>query len=135
MTRKVLIVSDSVHVRMRVVEALAAMRPGWVCVEAGSADEAHAIAEDHPIDAAFLDADLSDRGGLQLAVELRARQPSLIVGILADARWGQIRSGAAGLRAAFLPSPLTDAALGAFLDATLPAEQPNAQDLLPAQDG
>ncbi|MDQ0392689.1 response regulator [Labrys monachus] len=133
MTRKVLIVSDSELVRMRVVEALAAMRPGWACAEAGSADEAHAIAEDRPIDVAFLDFELPGGGGLRLAVELRARQPSLIVGILADARWGRIRPGAVGLRAAFLPSPLTETALGAFLDAALPAEQPSEQDLLPAQ--
>ena len=116
MTYKILIVDDSKLARMSAARALAALRPDWAVIEAANADEAIAQAKAGAIDVALLDFNMPGRDGLVLAEELRAIHPQMRLAVVSANHQAEIVARAVAVGAIFLQKPLTELALGAFLD-------------------
>lgn len=115
MTLKVLIVDDSRLARMAVAKALTALRPQWTRVEATNADEALALAHQAPFDIALVDFNMPGRDGLTLAAELRDLNPTMPVAVITANLQAEIVKRAHDVGAQFLPKPLTQDAMSAFI--------------------
>jgi CheY-like chemotaxis protein len=115
-TYKVLIVDDSKLARMAVAKALGALHPEWRRLEAANADEARKqIDEDLP-DIVLLDFNMPGKDGLAFAAELQQRDARLSVAVISANRQVEVIDRARASGAAFLPKPITEEALGDFLD-------------------
>jgi CheY-like chemotaxis protein len=120
MAYKVLIVDDSKLARMSVAKVLGSLRAEWERTEATNADEALALVRQQPVDIALLDFNMPGRDGLSLAAELREIRPEMPVALISANVQMEVSARAEELGAQFLPKPLTQQALAAFL---LDAEQ------------
>ncbi|HEY8571684.1 response regulator transcription factor [Phenylobacterium sp.] len=116
MAFKILIVDDSKLARMAVAKVLNTLRPEWARVEATDAAEAMALIRQNDIDITLLDFNMPGRDGLELAADLKMIRPEMPVAVISANVQREVvtRAGEAG--AAFLPKPLTESALAAFLD-------------------
>lgn len=112
---KVLIVDDSKLARMSVAKSLNALRPAWIRVEATNADEALALAHQTVFDIALLDFNMPGRDGLELAAELRGLHPEMPVAVISANLQTEIVARAEAVGAQFLPKPLTESAMSAFI--------------------
>lgn len=78
----VLLVDDHAIVRRGLQELLSAELPGATFYEAGTGEDAVALAEEHRFDLVVLDVSMPRRGGLDALRDLRARWPRLPVIVL-----------------------------------------------------
>ena|SRR5690242_20713423 len=115
MTFRVLIVDDSKLARMAVAKALTALKPDWTRVEATNADEALALAHQASFDVALLDFNMPGRDGLTLAAELRDLDQDMPIAIITANLQAEIVNRARDVGAHFLPKPLTQEAMSAFI--------------------
>jgi CheY-like chemotaxis protein len=115
-TYKVLIVDDSKLARMAVVKALRALHPDWSHAEAGNADEALGKIEIDTPDFVLLDFNMPGKDGLSFAADLRSQHNGISVAVISANRQVEVIARAQAAGAAFLPKPLTEQALGEFLD-------------------
>lgn len=118
MGQTVLIVDDSKLARMSVAKALGALRPDWARVEATNADEALAAVAGGGVDMVLLDFNMPGRDGLSIAAELREQHPEMPIAIISANTQTEILDRAKAAGAVFLPKPLSEPALGAFLAST-----------------
>jgi DNA-binding NarL/FixJ family response regulator len=119
MTYKLLIVDDSKLARMSAAKAMNSLFPDWIRLEAANADEAMNLAKTAAFDVALLDFNMPGRDGLQLAAELRSAHPTMPLAVISANHQDEIVARAKAIGAAFLPKPLTEQALGEFLQAAL----------------
>jgi CheY-like chemotaxis protein len=117
---RVLVVDDSKLARMAIAKALNALRPEWVRVEAANADEALALATKEPVQMALLDFNMPGRDGLTLASELRAIDPGMPVALISANHQEEVVQRAREIGTTFLPKPLTEQAMSAFLENVVP---------------
>jgi CheY-like chemotaxis protein len=113
---KVLIVDDSKLARMAVVKALSALQPDWPRLEAGNADEALDRINQELPDIVLLDFNMPGKDGLAFAAELHQRDPRISVAVISANRQVEVIDRARAAGATFLAKPLTEQALGDFLD-------------------
>ncbi|WP_210528137.1 response regulator transcription factor [Rubellimicrobium arenae] len=106
---------DSKLARMVVARALGRLRPDWRPVEAANADEALEKARSEPVDVAFIDFNMPGADGLSLAADLRETWPNMPIALISANVQDEIISRARALDTTFVPKPVTDEALGAFL--------------------
>jgi DNA-binding NarL/FixJ family response regulator len=116
MTYKLLIVDDSKLARMAVAKAMKALYPDWDRVEASNADEALALAKDGAFDVALVDFNMPGRDGLQLAADLKSRDPSMPLALVSANHQDEIVARAKAIGAAFLAKPLSEQSLNEFLE-------------------
>jgi DNA-binding NarL/FixJ family response regulator len=117
MAYKILIVDDSKLARMSVAKLLKALRPGWLRLEAGNAEEAlAAMAADRP-DVVLLDFNMPGRDGLDVAAQLQRAYPEIPVAVISANIQIEVVARAGDAGAAFLPKPLTEEVLATFLSA------------------
>jgi CheY-like chemotaxis protein len=114
MSYRILVVDDSKLARMAVAKSLGALQPDWIRLEAANAGEAADMAPG--ADIALLDFNMPGRDGLEFAAELRQLRPAMPLAIISANNQRQIVDRAQSIGAAFLPKPLTEAALRNFLD-------------------
>jgi CheY-like chemotaxis protein len=126
-THKVLIVDDSKLARMAVAKALQSLHPDWTRLEAANAEEALAKIKADAPDIVLLDFNMPGKDGLTLAAELRQLSPSVTVAVISANHQAEVISRAEAAGATFLSKPLTEQALGSFLNATLAKRQPASQ--------
>lgn len=112
---KVMVVDDSKLARMVVASAFRRLRPEWELVEAVNAEDALIKISRESVDIALIDFNMPDVDGLALLAKVRASQPSMPIAILSANLQDEIIARARELNAAFVPKPLTDDALDAFL--------------------
>jgi len=115
MNYKVLVVDDSRLARMVMASAFRRLRPDWELVEATGADEALGTIESDPVDIALIDFNMPGLDGLELVARIRERAPEMPIAVVSANLQDEIVSRTRELKAAFIPKPLTDEALGAFL--------------------
>ncbi len=115
MAVKVLIVDDSKLARMAVAKTLNTLRPDWARVEATNAEEALALVHQASFDMALLDFNMPGRDGLELATELRKLSPEMPVAVISANLQTEIINRAKEVGAEFLPKPLTQDAMAAFI--------------------
>ena len=115
MQYKVLVVDDSKLARMVMASAFRRIRPDWTLVETASADEALAAVSADKIDIALIDFNMPDIDGLELAATIHKTHPGMPVAVVSANVQDEIIGRARELNAGFIPKPLTDDALAAFL--------------------
>ncbi len=115
MSYKVLIVDDSKLARMSVAKLLNGLKPDWTRLEAANADDALKVLADSQPDLVLLDFNMPGRDGLDIAGELRRRYPGMPVAVISANIQVEIVNRATDAGATFLPKPLTEQALAAFL--------------------
>lgn len=115
MQYKVLVVDDSKLARMVMASSLRRIRPEWILVETSSADEAMAAVLKGGVDIALIDFNMPDMDGLELISRLHQTHPGMPVAVVSANVQDEIIGRARELDAGFIPKPLTDAALSAFL--------------------
>src|SRR3954463_566310 len=115
MQYKVLVVDDSKLARMVMASAFRRLRPEWELIEVAGADDAlHAIGT-RSVDIALIDFNMPGTDGLELVEKIRRSEPSMPIAIVSANVQDEIIARARELKAAFVPKPLTDETLGAFL--------------------
>jgi CheY-like chemotaxis protein len=112
---KVMVVDDSKLARMVVASAFRRLRPEWELVEAVNAEDALTRISKESVDIALIDFNMPDVDGLALLAKVRASRPSMPIALLSANLQDEIIARARELNAAFVPKPLTDDALDAFL--------------------
>jgi CheY-like chemotaxis protein len=112
----VLLVDDSKLARIVAARTLAAVQPDWSKLEAANADEALATAAEQPVDVALLDFNMPGRDGLELAAELRARYPDMLIAVVTANVQDEVVERARAVDAAFVPKPVDEAGLRPFLE-------------------
>lgn len=117
MTYKVLIVDDSKLARMAVVKALKSCYPDGPRVEAGSAADALKAMEHDTPDIALIDFNMPGRDGLNVAADLRKLSPKMPIAIISANHQQEVINRTTALGAKFLPKPVVEDALSAFLTA------------------
>lgn len=116
---KVLIVDDSKLARMAVVKTLTKLHPDWTRLEASNADEALTQIKADAPEFVLLDFNMPGKDGIALAAELRQLSPGTSVAVLSANHQTEVISRTHAAGATFLGKPLTEKALGEFLDAAL----------------
>lgn len=106
---------DSRLARMVLANALGRLRPDWTARQASNADEALEVLRSEPVDVAFIDFNMPGMDGLMLAANLRERWPDMPIAVISANVQDDIMARARALDTSFVPKPLTDEALGAFL--------------------
>jgi CheY-like chemotaxis protein len=115
MPRTVLVVDDSKLARMVACKALAKIHPDWACVEAGDATQAMAALQAQDVDISLIDLNMPGDGGLVLAADLRRKRPNMPIAVVTANIQDEIVARVRELGATFVPKPLTEEALSAFL--------------------
>ena len=112
---KVLVVDDSKLARMVMASAFRRIRPEWTLIETANADEALATVSSGAVDIALIDFNMPGTDGLELVARIRKTHPAMPVAVVSANIQNEIIERARGLNAGFIPKPLTDEALAAFL--------------------
>lgn len=115
MSVTILIVDDSKLARIVAGKAVNVLQPGWERLEATNADDALALFADHRIDVALLDYNMPGRNGLELAADLRARQPAMPIAVITANVQDEIVASARAINATFVGKPLTQDGLRPFI--------------------
>jgi CheY-like chemotaxis protein len=115
MQYKALTVDDSKLARMMMASAFRRIRPEWELVEAANADDALEAISEGSVDIALIDLNMPGTDGLALVARIRETHPSMPVAVVSANIQEEVIARARELDAAFVPKPLTDEALGAFL--------------------
>jgi CheY-like chemotaxis protein len=115
MQYKVLVVDDSKLARMVMASAFRRIRPEWELIEAANADDALAVIASSAADIVLVDFNMPGIDGLELVARIRQTHPAMPVAVVSANLQDEIVARARELNAAFVPKPLTDEALAAFL--------------------
>ena len=115
MQYKVLVVDDSKLARMVMASAFRRIRPEWELIEAANADAALAAIAGGTVDIVLVDFNMPGTDGLALVAGIRQTHPAMPVAVVSANLQDEIVARARELNAAFVPKPLTDEALAAFL--------------------
>ncbi|WP_431856254.1 response regulator transcription factor [Azospirillum sp.] len=121
MAETFLVVDDSKLARMVVRQALRDLHPDCAILEAATGPEADRVDGVDTLSAAFIDFNMPDEDGLELAARLRARRPDLPIAIISANAQTDVLERARDLGAAFLEKPVSRDALAGFVAA--PAAQ------------
>ncbi|HEY6641365.1 response regulator [Povalibacter sp.] len=116
MIQKVLIVDDSKLARMAAAKALKALHPDWVLLEAANAEEGLARVRDSSPEFALLDFNMPGKDGIVLAAELRDLNPRMSIAVISANHQVEVIGRARAAGAVFLAKPLTERALGDYLN-------------------
>jgi CheY-like chemotaxis protein len=115
MQYNVLVVDDSKLARMVMASAFRRIRPDWTLVEAAGADEAMAAVSARKVDIALIDFNMPDTDGLELVGRIHKTHPGMPIAVVSANIQDEIIGRARELNAGFIPKPLTDESLAAFL--------------------
>lgn len=110
-----LIVDDSKLARIVVGKAVGALQPDWSRLEAANADEALAALAEQSVDVAILDYNMPGRNGLDLAVEMRERHPSMPIALATANVQDEVIARAREADIVFIPKPITEDGVRGFL--------------------
>lgn len=109
-----LVVDDSKLARMVVRQMLRELHPDCAILEAATGAEADRVDGVESLTAAFIDFNMPDEDGLELAARLRARRTDLPIAIVSANAQTDVVDRARALGAIFLEKPVSRDALAGF---------------------
>jgi DNA-binding NarL/FixJ family response regulator len=112
---RILIVEDSGARRLDLAQALRRIRPNWELVQAANTDEALREIAMEPVDIALVDFGRPGADGLELAALIRHARPEMPIAVASADLQPDSLIRARRLKATFIPKPITEDALAAFL--------------------
>jgi CheY-like chemotaxis protein len=115
MKRNVLVVDDSKLARMVVAGAFNRISADWVLTEAINAQQALDTIASGTVDIALVDFNMPGTDGLELVATIRKTHPHMPIALISANLQDEIVARARELDAAFVPKPLTEEGLRAFL--------------------
>jgi len=115
MTKKVLIVDDSMVSRMMIREIVMTQFPDWECTQAASADKAIEACSKDSYDFITLDLNMPGRSGLEAAPEIIEIQATAKIGLLTANIQSATQEQATALGLSFVAKPINADAILAFL--------------------
>ena len=124
---KVLVVDDSKLARMVMASTFRRIRPGWELVEATNAEAALEAISANSVDIALIDFNMPGIDGLELVARIRQTHPKMPVAVVSANIQDEIIARARELNAAFVPKPLTDETIEAFLSGAVLRLKKSAQ--------
>lgn len=111
----ILIVDDSKLARIVATKALTQLKPDWTRVEANSGAEALERFAEGDIDVVLIDFNMTGMDGLELATQLRAKDPKMPIAIITANIQDEVIARARALDATFVPKPVTVDGLEGFV--------------------
>lgn len=116
MSKTLLIVDDSRMTRMMIRGIIKAHRADWNVVEAESGEEALITSEGMMIDVMTLDLNMPGMDGITLGMEMRRRYPDALISLLTSDLNESIQERAKETQMVFVPKPITEGRIVAFID-------------------
>ncbi|MCF6282479.1 MAG: response regulator [Candidatus Polarisedimenticolaceae bacterium] len=102
--------------RMMIKGIIKAHRADWGVVEAESGEEALVISEGMMIDVMTLDLNMPGMDGITLGIEMRRRYPEALIALLTSDLQESIQESAKEAQMVFVPKPITEGRIMAFID-------------------
>lgn len=115
MSKKVLIVDDSMVSRMMIKEIIVSQYPDWECLQAANADKAVECCLNNQFDFITLDLNMPGRTGLEAAPEIIESQKNAKVALLTANIQAATKDKAITLGLSFVAKPINADAILAFL--------------------
>lgn len=116
MSKRVLIVDDSLVSRMMIKEIVMSRYPDWECVQAASAEKAVDACNQSQFDFVTLDLNMPGKSGLEAAPEILASQDSAKVALLTANIQSATRDKAEALGIAFITKPISEDGVLGFIE-------------------
>ncbi len=121
MANTLLIVDDSKVSRMMIKHNVAKLHPDWVILEAGSGDEAVAMARVSAPNFITMDVNMPGIDGFEAVAQIRTFNQTARIAMLTANIQESSRAQAAGLGVTFVQKPVTEPAVRQALDYFLAA--------------
>jgi CheY-like chemotaxis protein len=115
MPLRVMVVDDSKLARMVMVSTFQRIRPGWELIEVANAVDALEAIQRGTVDIALIDFNMPGIDGLELLARIRKSDPKIPVAVVSANLQEEILFRTRELNASFVPKPVTDEAIEAFL--------------------
>jgi len=106
MSKKVLIVDDSMVSRMMIKEIIVSQYPGWECIQAASAEKAIDACRDTQFDFITLDLSMPGRNGLDAAPEIIENQDNAKIALLTANIQSAVKEKADEIGLFFITKPI-----------------------------
>ncbi len=107
MSKKVLIVDDSMVSRLMIKEIISTAHPEWECFQAANADAAVVECQDKEFDFITLDLNMPGRTGLEAAPDILAQQMNAKVALLTANIQSAIKEKAIDLGLEYVAKPIS----------------------------
>ena len=115
MSKKVLIVDDSMVSRMMIKEIVLTQHPDWDCHQAANADKAVEACLNEQFDYITLDLNMPGRTGLEAAPDIMEKQESVKVALLTANIQSVTKEKATALGLSFVAKPINADEILAFI--------------------
>lgn len=115
MAYNVLIVDDSRMSRMLIGAIVEDVFPDAEIIEADDGETALQKSDSLTIDIATIDLNMPGMNGLELSEQLKQRSPNVHIGLMTSTTDDDVQLRASGLGLHFVPKPITEEAVEAFL--------------------
>jgi len=116
-----LIVDDSKVSRMMIKAKVAQLQPDWLILEAGTGEEAVAVACAGAVDYITMDVNMPGMDGFEAVAQIRPLNPKARIAMLTANIQESSRERAAQLQVTFVKKPATEAAIREAIDHFLAA--------------
>jgi len=116
--KNLLIVDDSRVARMVVRSIIENLKANVVILEAANGQEALQAIRDNQVHAVLLDHGMPDKSGLEVAVEIRAEKPDILIYMLTANVQESMKSRAQTVGVGFIEKPATEEKIRDFLERT-----------------
>lgn len=107
MSKKVLIVDDSMVSRLMIKEIISNAHPEWECFQAANADAAVGECQGNQFDYITLDLNMPGRTGLEAAPDILAKQDNAKVALLTANIQSAVKEKALGLGLEYVAKPIS----------------------------
>ncbi len=117
MSKRVLIVDDSLVSRMMIKEIILSNHPHWECIQAASAAKAIEACQETEFDFITLDLNMPERSGLEAAPDIIKSQKNIKIALLTANIQSATKQKAEELGLEFIAKPITEDGVLSFIGA------------------
>jgi len=115
MSKKVLIVDDSLVSRMMIKEIILSSHSDWVCIQAASADKAIEACQETQFDFITLDLNMPGRSGLEAAPDIIGSQENVKIALLTANIQSATKEKSSSIGLEFIAKPISEDGILGFV--------------------